>query len=104
MFKGTTTKSIAIAVILSVTGVLTAHASANNDQSNQFATNENVSRSDARIIIRDYLKSKEKYKNLRIGQIHKVNDKWKVTLKASNGVNISKVFVDYKTGEITFKR
>lgn len=102
MFKGS--KSIAVAVVMSVSGAFITQASAQDDASSQLSQDQTLSKSDARNIVRDYLKSKKKYRGLTIGEVYKSNEKWRITLMRDNGVKVAKIYVDYKTGEITFKR
>ena len=63
-----------------------------------------LQKSDARKIMKDYLKSKDALKRLRIGDIEKVRDKWKVDILSVQRIRVLTSYVDAKTGEITFKR
>jgi len=98
-----------MAIALTVMGASSLQAEeANNINDNQqlMAINYEgqVSKSDARKIMKKYLKSKESYKKIRIGKIQKVNNKWKVILTSLTRIPVSKAYVNDKTGEITFKR
>jgi len=104
MFKGRPAKSIAIAVILSATGVITAQADTHNNQVAEFAEDNDISKYEAKKIVKDYLKTSEKYNKLSVGGIRKLRESWKIVLKTARGVKVSAVYVDNKTGEITFKR
>jgi len=75
---------------------------------NQVMQTENIdkkiTRSDAKNIVKEYLKSKNKHKKLRVGKIRKVRDSWKVEVVAANRIPVLTRYVNNKTGEITFKR
>lgn len=97
-----------IAIALTVMGVGSLQAkeanSSNDSQQVQTSTQASISKSDAKKIIKKYLKSKKAYKKLRVGQIKKVSETWKIKLTSSNNIPVSTVYVNDKTGKITFKR
>ena len=98
---------IAIAVTVIGAGSLQAKETANVNNNASFQTisyEDKISKYDAQKIMKEYLKSKKAYKKLRVGEISKVNDKWKVRVTSSNKIPVSTAYVDDKTGEITFKR
>lgn len=98
---------IAIAVTVMGVGSLQAKEANSSNDSQQMltaSTQASISKSDAKKIIKDYLKSKKAYKKLRVGTIKKTSDTWKVKLTSSNNIPVSTVYVNDKTGKITFKR
>ena len=97
-----------IAIALTVMGVGSlqakeANSSNDKQQMQTTSTQASVSKSDAKKIIKKYLKSKKAYKKLRVGNIKKISGTWKVKLTANN-IPVSTAYVNDKTGEITFKR
>jgi len=63
-----------------------------------------ISKSEARKIIKEYLKSKDAFKKLKVGQVQKYRNNWKVDITSRNKIRVLAAYVDDKTGEITFKR
>lgn len=108
MLKGINTKIVAITAVLMAAGITTVQAeegnSVNENQVIKAVQHEgNISRIDAKKIMRKYLKSNKSYKKLRVGAIKKTDNTWSVKL-TSNRIPISTAYVNDKTGEITFKR
>ncbi len=107
MLKGT--KVIAIASLMMTSGYTAVQAyepaSTTVNQSVQAINIEkNISKADAKTIMKDYLKSKKAYKKLSVGDITKQRDRWKVRITNSQKVTVATTYVNSKTGEITFKR
>jgi len=97
---------VATVAILAVTGLngLQARENNRNDQALQTISNDGkVSKSDARKIMKAYLKEKKVAKKLRVGEVRKIRNTWKVKV-TSNKITVLTGYVDDKTGEITFKR
>lgn len=109
MFKGATIKLFAITVMVSVSSISTAFASEivsdNVTQMIQSANSDDkVTRSEARKIIKAYLKSKEGHQQLRLGKITKLRDKWQIDITSLTKIKVLATYVNDKTGKITFKR
>jgi len=107
MFKKS--KIIAVTTILFVTGFASAQASENREvgQTQEIIiaqVNDNISRTAAKKIVKKYLKSKKKQKTLHVGHVEKVDNFWKIKIDTTQNITVSKVYVDAKTGKITFKR
>lgn len=104
------TKIITAAIVLlTATGVHNLQAketeNTNENQLLQTISNDNkISKSDARKIMKEFLKSKKATKKLRIGKIDKLRNTWKVRVTSSSKIPVLTAYVDDKTGEITFKR
>jgi hypothetical protein len=99
-------KMSVLTAVLAVVGMSAVPVSAASmDQSAQTVSAEKkISMSDAKKIVRNYLKSKKAYKKFRVGQVDKKDNQWKVKINSSNGIPVLMAHVDDKTGEITFKR
>ncbi|MCF6214734.1 MAG: hypothetical protein L3J58_01015 [Emcibacter sp.] len=109
MLKGTTIKTIAIASFMMTGGYTAVQAyepgSTNVSQSVQAINiDKKISKSDAKTIMKDYLKSKKAYKKLSVGDIIKQRDGWKVRITNNQKLTVATTYVNSKTGEITFKR
>ena len=109
MLIGTKIKIIAIASIMMTTGYTAVQAyesgSTNANQTVQAVNAEkNISKSGAKKIMKDYLKSKKAHKKIRVGDIIKQRDAWKVRLTNYQNITVATTYVNNKAGEITFKR
>lgn len=102
-------KIIAVASLIMTSGYTAVQAyepgSTNVYQSVQAINVEkNISKSDAKTIMKDYLKSRKGYKKLSVGDIIKQRDRWKVRITNNQKITVATTYVNSKTGEITFKR
>ncbi|NOZ65776.1 MAG: hypothetical protein GXP00_04670 [Alphaproteobacteria bacterium] len=99
-------KMSVITAVIAVVGMSSVPVlAASMDQPAQTVSAEKkISMSDAKKLVRKYLKSKKAYRKLRVGQVDKKDNQWKVKINSSNGIPVLTAHVDDKTGEITFKR
>ncbi len=63
-----------------------------------------ISRSDAKKIVKAYLKSNKAYKKLKVGKVVKEQDNWKVLITTNRNARVLTSFINDKTGEITIKQ
>ncbi len=61
-----------------------------------------VTKSDAKKIMKKYLKSTRPDKRLRVGKIKKIDDAWEIIITSIRKYPVSTAYVNDKTGEITF--
>ncbi len=109
MYKAPKARVIAAAVLAGMLGISSVQAgepvSAEVDQVIKSVNADNkVSKSEARKIIKEYLKSKDAFKKLKVGQVQKYRNNWKVDITSLNKIRVLAAYVDDKTGEITFKQ
>ncbi len=104
---------IGVSCSLILLGTINLHANGNeakasvNNQSDKVAAvqiDKKIKKADARKMMKEYLKSKDALKRLRIGEVEKVRDKWKVDILSIQRIRVLTSYIDAKTGEITFKR
>mgnify|MGYP006909097920 CR=1 FL=1 len=108
-----TIKALSLGMIISTASILPGFAAETVTASltpevtqviKEVSADNEISKSESRKIIKEYLKSNDDLKHLKAGQSVKFQDKWRVDVTSRNNIRVLTTYVDDKTGEITLKQ